>query len=114
MHQQEVFSWGIGETGELGRDVCPMKNPPQGDEEPGYDFVGIFRDHITPGGMFKASADGRGSGARMDNVKVSVPGPGMGAEGGKRRSVRRSSGGLDKGVGVWCFLMVIGAGPFRP
>ncbi|CAM9476325.1 unnamed protein product, partial [Hapterophycus canaliculatus] len=65
----EVFSWGIGEIGELGREVGSLKVPavPGSDDEPGYDFDGIQRDHLTPGGMYKESASG---GARMENVKA--------------------------------------------
>lgn len=46
-----------------------MKFPaaPGSDDEPGYDFDGIQRDHLTPGGMYKEQASG---GARMENVKV--------------------------------------------
>lgn len=64
------MSWGIGEIGELGRDVCSMKVPPVSgsDDEPPYDFDGILRDHLTPGGMYREAADG--GGARMENVKV--------------------------------------------
>ncbi|CAM9177019.1 unnamed protein product [Ectocarpus sp. 12 AP-2014] len=65
----EVLSWGIGEIGELGREVCSMKVPPVpgSDEEPPYDFDGIQRDHLTPAGMYRAAEDG---GARMENVKA--------------------------------------------
>ena len=70
--QGDVLSWGIGEIGELGRDVCSMKVPPVpgSDDEPPYDFDGVLRDHLTPGGMYREAADG--GGARMENVKVGV------------------------------------------
>eukprot|EP00904_Undaria_pinnatifida_P013833 jgi/Undpi1/9580/HiC_scaffold_27.g12036.m1 len=68
----EVFSWGIGEIGELARDVCPMKFPavPGSDDEPAYDFEGIRRDHITPGGMYRATGQDGLVGARMEGVKA--------------------------------------------
>lgn len=68
----EVLSWGLGEIGELGRDVCKLKFPEVegSDEEPGYDFDGILRDHITPGGMFKELGPNGTTGERMDGVKV--------------------------------------------
>mmetsp|Transcript_17175 Transcript_17175/g.34405 ORF Transcript_17175/g.34405 Transcript_17175/m.34405 type:complete len:551 (+) Transcript_17175:80-1732(+) len=37
----EVYTWGLGECGELGRDACPMK---AGGE---YDLDGILRTHLT-------------------------------------------------------------------
>lgn len=74
--QGEVLSWGLGEIGELGRDVCKLKFPEVegSDEEPGYDFDGILRDHITPGGMFKELGPNGTTGERMDGVKVSGEG----------------------------------------
>lgn len=70
--QGDVFSWGIGEIGELGREVCTMKLPPVpgSDDEPPYDFPGILRDHITPGGMFQEGKTDGTAGARMEGVKV--------------------------------------------
>ena len=70
--QGDVLSWGIGEIGELGRDVCSMKVPPVpgSDDEPPYDFDGVLRDHLTPGGMYRAATEAGGS--RMENVKVCV------------------------------------------
>lgn len=67
-----MLSWGIGEIGELGRDVCSMKVPPVpgSDEEPPYDFGGVLRDHLTPGGMYRGATEAGGS--RMENVKVCV------------------------------------------
>lgn len=68
--QGDVWSWGIGETGELGRDVCSMKVPPVpgSNDEPPYDFDGILRDHLTPGWMYREAADGGSE--RMENVQV--------------------------------------------
>eukprot|EP00903_Cladosiphon_okamuranus_P016988 g15658.t1 len=68
----DVLSWGIGEIGELGRDVCSMKVPPVpgSDDEPPYDFDGILRDHLTPGGMYKEAGAADGGGARMEKVKA--------------------------------------------
>ncbi|CAN0338849.1 unnamed protein product [Pylaiella littoralis] len=68
-----VFSWGIGEIGELGREVCSMKVPPApgSDEEPPYDFDGVLRDHLTPGGMYRGAGEGGSGGVeRMENVKA--------------------------------------------
>lgn len=68
-----MLSWGIGEIGELGRDVCSMKVPPVpgSDEEPPYDFDGVLRDHLTPGGMYIThSGATEAGGSRMENVKV--------------------------------------------
>ncbi|CAM9560850.1 unnamed protein product, partial [Discosporangium mesarthrocarpum] len=47
----DLFSWGLGEQGELGRKVCPMR---EGGE---YDFEGIARDHLTPSGMYIADEE---------------------------------------------------------
>lgn len=70
--QGDVLSWGVGEIGELGRNVCSMKFPavPGSDDEPAYDFAGILRDHITPGGMYREGSDDSSSGARMEGIKV--------------------------------------------
>ena len=68
-----MFSWGIGETGELGREVCSTTFPPQPEQEygPSYDFDGILRDHITPGGMYFTPEESDGEmKTRMDRVKV--------------------------------------------
>jgi regulator of chromosome condensation len=51
-----IFSWGIGECGELGRDVCPLKKP--------YDVDGVYSSHITPGPMRDAK------GAVVRNAKA--------------------------------------------
>lgn len=53
-----------------------MKFPadPNSEEEPGYDFAGILRDHITPGGMYKEPVNGNTRGARIEGVKVRTTG----------------------------------------
>jgi len=43
-----LYSWGMGECGELGRIVPPLKN---GEE---YDKQVILEHYLTPGGMFDA------------------------------------------------------------
>lgn len=50
-----VYSWGLGECGELGRKVGPMKFPQVGDEEQEYDYRTILQQHITPQLMNVAS-----------------------------------------------------------
>ena len=97
LKQGEVFSWGIGEIGELARDVCPMKFPavPGSDDEPAYDFEGIRRDHITPGGMYRATGQDGLVGARMEGVKVRVAV--LGIKGG-RGDWERGWAGV---AGVW-------------
>jgi regulator of chromosome condensation len=46
-----VYSWGIGECGELARKETPLK---QKDE---YNLEGILADHITPGSMMRYKDD---------------------------------------------------------
>lgn len=41
-----VFSWGLGETGELGRPVCELKN-----QDDSYNYQGIVKDHLSVGRM---------------------------------------------------------------
>ena len=67
-----MFSWGLGEIGELGREVCAMKVPPPpgSEEEPSYDFSGIVRDHITPGGMHRSLGKDGAAVVRMEGIKV--------------------------------------------
>lgn len=48
----KVYSWGIGESGELGRYAPPLKKG-EG-EEAAYDMPNIFQHHITPGKMYLA------------------------------------------------------------
>ena len=43
-----VWSWGLGESGELGRPVSAMK--PNGADS-GYDHTVILKDHLTPAPM---------------------------------------------------------------
>ena len=50
-----LYSWGIGECGELGRYAPPLKN----DEEE-YDFQRIYEHHITPSYMYYAGASDKG------------------------------------------------------
>ena len=45
-----VYSWGIGECGELGRDVKPLKAG-EG-EDANYDLETICDQHVTPGPMY--------------------------------------------------------------
>jgi len=47
-----VVSWGIGECGELGRKIKPMKNS-SGD----YDLNAIFTEQLTPGPMIEDSTN---------------------------------------------------------
>ena len=49
-----VYSWGLGECGELGRPTQPLKKPAKGDEEAKYDLEHILRHHVTPGRMLLA------------------------------------------------------------
>ena len=67
-----MLSWGIGEIGELGREVCAMKVPPPpgSEEEPPYDFSGIVRDHITPGDMHRSPGVDGAEVVRVKDVKV--------------------------------------------
>jgi len=46
-----LYSWGLGESGELGRTVPPLKNGTDDDAE--YDFDKILKYHLTPGHMYK-------------------------------------------------------------
>jgi len=48
----KVYSWGIGESGELGRIVSDVK--PNG-ADAGYDFHVILQDHLTPAPMTTAN-----------------------------------------------------------
>jgi regulator of chromosome condensation len=48
-----VYSWGIGECGELGRYAPPLKKEaPGNDDGPQYDLPSILQHHLTPGHMF--------------------------------------------------------------
>ena len=47
-----VYSWGLGECGELGRPVNPLKKTVVNEEEAQYDLDGIYKQHITPGRMY--------------------------------------------------------------
>lgn len=49
-----VFSWGLGECGELSRKVPPLKNADTGE----YDKDGIVKYHLTPGPMMVQSESG--------------------------------------------------------
>ena len=42
-----AYSWGLGESGELGRNVKPLKDPKTGE----YDTKQIYADHIKPGNL---------------------------------------------------------------
>lgn len=42
-----VLSWGLGECGELGREVRPLKD----DEDAPFNFENILEDHLTPSYM---------------------------------------------------------------
>jgi alpha-tubulin suppressor-like RCC1 family protein len=48
----KVYSWGIGESGELGRYTPPLKKESVNGEEPQYDLPNILKYHITPGPMY--------------------------------------------------------------
>jgi regulator of chromosome condensation len=45
-----VYSWGLGECGELARNVPPLKI--KVDEDMEYDLESIYEHHITPGRMY--------------------------------------------------------------
>ena len=51
-----VMSWGLGECGELGREVRPMKD----DEDSPFNFQNILEDHLTPSLMCSKSRVNRG------------------------------------------------------
>jgi len=57
----QVLSWGIGESGELGRPVCDLKDGADGP----YNMSGILNEHLTPAPMLavgtSASASTRGT-----------------------------------------------------
>lgn len=53
-----VYSWGLGESGELGRKVPPMKSGSGEDLE--YDKPAIYQHHITPGAMMIQRGDTAG------------------------------------------------------
>ena len=68
-----VYSWGLGECGELGREAPPLK-PEEGVKQ---DKEAIFRVHITPGPMYVMQAVYRAHGAKatltdapISNVKA--------------------------------------------
>ena len=44
--------------------------PPGSEEEPSYDFSGIVRDHITPGGMHRSLGKDGAAVVRMEGIKV--------------------------------------------
>jgi regulator of chromosome condensation len=48
----KAYSWGIGECGELGRFVTPLKSGTG--EDANYDLPNILKHHITPGAMYLA------------------------------------------------------------
>jgi alpha-tubulin suppressor-like RCC1 family protein len=48
----KIYSWGIGECGELGRYAPPLKKESVNGEEPQYDLPNIFNHHIKPGPMY--------------------------------------------------------------
>ncbi|KAG5180802.1 regulator of chromosome condensation 1/beta-lactamase-inhibitor protein II [Tribonema minus] len=50
-----LWSWGIGESSELGRPACDLKmkvRQADGEYEDVYDFKNIVKDHLTPGPMY--------------------------------------------------------------
>ncbi|KAJ1401107.1 regulator of chromosome condensation like protein putative [Ochromonadaceae sp. CCMP2298] len=51
-----LYSWGLGECGELGRHAPPMKIKVSDDME--YDLASILRHHITPGRMYIGNLTG--------------------------------------------------------
>lgn len=44
-----AYSWGLGESGELGRQVPPMKTG--SGEDMKYDLPAVYKHHMTPGPM---------------------------------------------------------------
>ena len=48
-----AWSWGLGESGELGRQVCPTKAGPDAP----YNMEGIENDHLTPAPMQTSSGE---------------------------------------------------------
>lgn len=71
-----VYSWGLGECGELGRRVGPLKVKgldADGEEDMVYDLPAILNQHLTPQLMCVSSSGGRdGSdrGTPIENVKT--------------------------------------------
>lgn len=71
-----VYSWGLGECGELGRRVGPLKVKgldENGDEDMVYDLPSILGQHLTPQPMRVSSTGGQNGtdpGAPIENVKT--------------------------------------------
>mmetsp|Transcript_13263 Transcript_13263/g.18178 ORF Transcript_13263/g.18178 Transcript_13263/m.18178 type:complete len:552 (+) Transcript_13263:2-1657(+) len=51
-----IYSWGLGECGELGREVPEMKKTVtiDGEQQKDYDLPSILKHHITPDFMYTA------------------------------------------------------------
>lgn len=70
-----VYSWGLGECGELGRKVCPLKVKAideNGEEDMVYDLPAILEQHLTPQLMRYSVTGGRDAsdhGLPIENVK---------------------------------------------
>lgn len=65
-----VYSWGLGECGELGRQTSPLKKPTKGEEEAEYDLDGMYAQHITPGRMFRVASSAGSAPVPVDGVKA--------------------------------------------
>jgi regulator of chromosome condensation len=70
-----MYSWGIGECGELGRKVSALKVAmPDGEQD--YDLPSILRDHLTPAHMH---FDTTGAGSSNPSIVGEVKSFGCGA-----------------------------------
>lgn len=63
----EVYSWGLGECGELGRHVRPVKGE---GEEASHDLHAILHDHLTPGRMYASTRIVRNGKAVLSDAPV--------------------------------------------
>ena len=57
-----VYSWGLGESGELGRPVGELKFPPDDEGEQEYDLKTISEQHIAPRSMLLEGGQKGGGG----------------------------------------------------
>eukprot|EP01038_Epipyxis_sp_PR26KG_P006020 gene6020-8290_t len=73
-----LYSWGIGEFGELGRYVTPMKKNVPGSEEQDYDLANILKYHITPAKMTYTRTNSNGI-ITNDNIIEDVKSFGCGS-----------------------------------
>lgn len=62
-----VYSWGLGECGELGREVRPVKGE---GEDAAHDLHAILHDHLTPGRMYASTRIVRNGKAVLSDAPV--------------------------------------------